>query len=137
MDFAIAQGLPNIWLVGWSFGTDVTLRYGNLQGVAGAILLSPPLRWTDESDLAKWTVSGLPLVCLVPEFDDYLRPAEAVQRFAPVPQAEVIGIEDAKHLWVGESSVSRVLDEVVSRLAPGRSPLPREWDGPMERWSDL
>ena len=137
VDYAVSRGLPNIWLVGWSFGTDVTLRYGNLPGVVGAILLSPPLRWTDEADLARWTRSGLPLVCLVPEFDDYLRPAEAAQRFAAVPQAEVIGVEDAKHLWVGEASVGRVLDEVVARLAPGRSPLPREWDGPMERWSDL
>ena len=133
----VSRGLRNIWLVGWSFGTDVTLRYGNLPGVSGAILLSPPLRWTDESDLAKWTASGLPLTCLVPQFDDYLQPAEAAQRFSVVPQAEVIGVEDAKHLWVGEVSVSRVLDEVVARLAPGRSPLPREWDGPMERWSDL
>ena len=137
VDFAIARGLPNIWLVGWSFGTDVTLRFGNLPGVVGAILLSPPLRWTDEADLARWRDSGLPLVCLVPQFDDYLRPAEAAERFSLVPQAQVIGVDDAKHLWVGESSVSRVLDEIVARLSAGRSPLPREWDGPMERWSDL
>ena len=137
LEFAQSRGLPNIWLVGWSFGTDVTLRHGLIPGVAGAILLSPPLRWTDEHDLARWAQSHLPLVCLVPEFDDYLRPVEAAQRFAVVPQAEVIGVPDAKHLWVGEASVSRVLDEVVARLAPGRSPLPREWNGAMERWSDL
>lgn len=135
--FARERALPNIWLVGWSFGTDVTLRHGLLPGVAGAILLSPPLRWTDEQDLARWAAAQVPLVCLVPEFDDYLRPAEAAQRFAAVPHAEVIGVAEAKHLWVGEASVSRVLDEVVSRLAPGRGPVPREWDGPMERWSDL
>ncbi|MBU6213740.1 MAG: hypothetical protein KGP01_04770 [Actinomycetales bacterium] len=135
--FAQSRGLPNIWLVGWSFGTDVTLRHGLLRGVAGAILLSPPLRWTDADDLARWAAAGTPLVCLVPEFDDYLRPADAAVRFAAVPQAEVIGVSEAKHLWVGEAAVSHVLDEVVARLAPGRSPLPREWDGPMERWSDL
>lgn len=137
VDFAVARGLPNIWLVGWSFGTDVTLRYGNLPSVVGAILLSPPLRWTDDSDLARWADSRRPLVCLVPEFDDYLRPDEAVQRFSAIPQAEVIGVADAKHLWVGEAAVGRVLDEVVARLAPSRSPLSRDWDGPMERWSDL
>lgn len=137
VDFATSRGLPNLWLVGWSFGTDVTLRYGNLPGVVGAILLSPPLRWTDERDLEQWTQSQRPLTCLVPEFDDYLRPDEASRRFSVVPQAEVIGVDDAKHLWVGEAAVSRVLDEVVARLTPGRSPLPREWDGPMERWSDL
>jgi alpha/beta superfamily hydrolase len=135
--WAQARGLPNIWLVGWSFGTDVALRYGNIDGVVGAILLSPPLRWTDDSDLDTWTHSGRPLVCLVPELDDYLQPDAARLRFARVPQAEVIGVDGARHLWVGEAAVSRVLDEVVARLAPARSPLPREWNGPMERWSDL
>ena len=137
LDFAQSRNLPNIWLVGWSFGTDVTVRYGNMDGVVGAILLSPPLRWTDETDLDRWTDSGRPLVCLVPELDDYLQPTQARTRFAQVPQAEVIGVDGARHLWVGESAVSRVLDEVVARLAPSESPLPRTWDGPMERWSDL
>ena len=137
MEFAVSRGLPNIWLVGWSFGTDVTLRYGNINGVQGAILLSPPLRWTDDSDLAAWRESARPLVCVVPEFDDYLQPDAARERFAAVPQAQVIGVEGAKHLWVGEAAVSRVLDEVVARLVPSKSPLPREWAGPMERWNDL
>lgn len=137
VDYARNAGLPNIWLVGWSFGTDVALRYGNLPGVVGAILLSPPLRWTDESDLAAWAESKRPLVCLVPELDDYLQPDEARRRFAAVPQAHVVGIDGAKHLWVGESAVSRVLDEIVARLAPAAFPLPKVWDGPMERWSDL
>jgi hypothetical protein len=48
-----------------------------------------------------------------------------------VPQAEVVGVEDAKHLWVGDAE--KVLDMVVSRVAPSvEVPLPREWDGPME-----
>ena len=137
LEFAQSRNLPNIWLVGWSFGTDVTLRHGNLDGVVGAILLSPPLRWTNEDDLDRWAGSGRPMVCLVPELDDYLQPAEARTRFARVPQAEVIGVDGAGHLWVGESAVSRVLDEVVARLAPHASPLPRTWEGPMQRWSDL
>ena len=121
--------LPNIWLLGWSFGTDLTLRYGCEPGVAGAILLSPPLRTATDDDLAVWADSGKPVVALVPEFDDYLRPAEAATRFAALPQAEVIGVPGAKHLWVGDAE--KVLDEVVRRVNPGRSPLPREWDGPM------
>src|SRR3954447_17509213 len=76
--------LPNIWLLGWSFGTDLTLRYGCEPGVVGAILLSPPLRTATDADLAVWAQSGKPVVALVPEFDDYLRPAEAVAKFAPI-----------------------------------------------------
>ena len=60
----------------------------------------------------------------MPEDDDYLQPPEARQRFARVPQAEVVGVEGAKHLWVGEPSVRRVLDEVVKRVAPAAYPLP-------------
>ena len=131
------RGLPEPWLVGWSFGTDVILRHGNVDGVAGAILLSPPLRFTTEDELARWKAPGRPLVCLVPEFDDYLVPDAARERFAVVPQADVRGIPGAKHLWVGEKHVKRVLDEVVGMVAPARSPLATEWDGPMERWSDI
>ena len=48
-----------------------------------------------------------------------------------MPQAEVVGVAGAKHLWVGHTE--RVLDEVVARLAPSvPRPLPRTWDGPME-----
>ena len=108
--------LPNIWLVGWSFGTDLTLKYGCDPAVAGAILLSPPLRFSNPEDLAVWAESGKPLTALVPEFDDYLRPDEARERFAAVPQAEVVGVPGAKHLWVGDAE--RVLDEIVRRVNP-------------------
>jgi alpha/beta superfamily hydrolase len=131
------RGLPDPWLVGWSFGTDVILRHGDIDPVAGAVLLSPPLRFTTEAELASWDGSARSLVCLVPEFDDYLVPAAARERFSTVRHADVRGIDGAKHLWVGERHVKRVLDEICSVVVPEGSPLPTEWDGPMERWSDL
>ena len=137
IDYAGSRGLPDPWLVGWSFGTDVILRHGNREPVRGAILLSPPLRFTTDDELAAWNQPGRPLVCLVPEHDDYLVPTAAEQRFSAVRQADVRGIADAKHLWVGEKHVRRVLDEVVGVVAPARAPLPDTWDGPMTRWSDL
>ena len=130
-------GLPHPWLVGWSFGTDVVLRHGDLDPVEGAVLISPPLRFSTDADLDRWAASRRPLTALVPQLDDYLRPDEARTRFARVPQAEVVAVEGAKHLWVGEPYVRVVLDTIVSRLVPGSSRLPTEWDGPMERWSDL
>jgi len=119
--------LPNRWLVGWSFGTDLTLMYGNDSSVAGAILLSPPLRFTRPEHLAAWADSGKPLVALVPEHDDYLRPEEARERFAVVPQAEVVAIAGAKHLWVGEPYVRRVHEEIVARVNPRVLPLATTW----------
>lgn len=116
--------LPDRWLLGWSFGTDLALMHGLDPSVTGAILLSPPLRYSDDSHLDAWAESGKPVVALVPELDDYLRPPEARERFARIPQAEVIGVDGARHLWVGEPSVRRVLDEVVKRVAPEAYPLP-------------
>ncbi len=131
VDLALNLGLPKVWLVGWSFGTDVVLRHGLRTAGVGAILLSPPLRFATESDLVAWATDGRPLTALVPEFDDYVRPPEAEARFSVVPQADVIAVSGAKHLWIGEPSVRRVLDEVVARVVgPEAVPLPTTWQGP-------
>jgi alpha/beta superfamily hydrolase len=131
IEYAEFHDLPNIWIVGWSFGTDLALMHAHDPAVQGAILLSPPLRFSGAEHLATWAESGKPLTALVPEHDDYLQPAEARERFAVVPHAEVIGIDGAKHLWVGDAETA--LDLIVQRVAPGVDvPLPREWDGPME-----
>jgi alpha/beta superfamily hydrolase len=130
--YAVEAGLPNIWLLGWSFGTELTLRWGLLPGVVGGILLSPPLHRATDADLDAWAASGRPLTALVPEFDDYLRPDEARQRFARVPKADVIAVDGAKHLWVGETYVRVVLNEIVRVVNPAAltgSALPTEWDG--------
>ena len=123
-EFHEGPALPNRWLLGWSFGTDLALMHGLDPSVTGAILLSPPLRYSTDAHLDAWAGSGKPVVALVPEHDDYLRPAEARERFSRIPQAEVIGVGGAKHLWVGEPAVRRVLDEVVARVAPDAFPLP-------------
>ena len=94
--------------------------------MTGAILLSPPLHRATDADLDAWAAFGRPLVALVPEFDDYLRPEEAKARFARIPQAEVIGVAGAKHLWVGEPYVRIVLDEIVRRINPEAYPLPTQ-----------
>ena len=131
LEYAEFHDLPHVWLLGWSFGTDLALMHGCDPVVEGAILLSPPLRFSTEEHLATWAESGRPLVALVPEHDDYLQPPEARERFAAVPQAEVVGVDGAKHLWVGDAET--VLDLIVQRVAPAVDvPLPRAWDGPME-----
>ena len=127
VSWAIAAGLPRIWLVGWSFGTELALKWGADMTVEGAILLSPALHRAGDADLDAWAAAGKPLLVLVPELDDYLRPDEARQRFARVPQAELIAVDRAKHLWVGEPYVRIVLNEIVRRVNPAAAPLPTEW----------
>jgi alpha/beta superfamily hydrolase len=129
IDLVRDRGLPHPWIVGWSFGTEVTLKYGLEHPVDGAILLSPPLRRTSDAEVAAWAGSGKRLVAIVPEFDDYLRPAEAATRFASVPELELVAVGGGKHLWVGEEQTYRVLSEIVARVNPAAIPLPRAWQG--------
>ncbi len=126
MRFVADRALPNPWLVGWSFGTELALRHGLEHDISGAILLSPPLRRTSESEIRAWADAAPELIALVPELDDYLRPEEAVRRFSVAPRARVIGVDAAKHLWVGEPMVRRVLNEIVSAVGTAETPLPTE-----------
>ncbi len=120
--------LPKRWLLGWSFGTDLALMHGTDPSIEGAILLSPPLRKVTDEHLEQWAEFGKRIVALVPEFDDFLRPEEARERFAPLRHVEIKGIKDCKHLWVGETMVRRALNEIVSVVAPGVGELPTEVD---------
>lgn len=135
--FVTHRGLPDVWLWGWSFGSDVVLKHGLLPGVRGAILVSPPRRFSTPADLRRWAEDGRPMVVMVPELDDFLPPAVAEPEFARVPQAQVRSVAGAKHLWVGEKYARMVLDQVASTVTGVPTELPDHWDGPMQRWSDL
>jgi alpha/beta superfamily hydrolase len=118
--------LENLWIVGWSFGTDLALRHAKDARHKGLILLSPPLRTTEPSDLEYWNQDGRPVITIVPELDDYLQPVEAAERFSVIKNHHMIAVDGAKHLWVGEPSVYRVLTEITQIIAPSRLPLPTE-----------
>ena len=119
--------IAKLWVVGWSFGTDLALQHARDSRIQGLILLSPPLRRTTDEELQWWSSDGRPVIALIPEFDDYLQPAEATVRFAPLRQIQLIPVAEAKHLWVGEPAVYRVLTEIVKVIAPDRLPLPTEF----------
>jgi alpha/beta superfamily hydrolase len=127
MAFVAQRALPNPWLVGWSFGTELAIKYGLDHPIHGAILLSPPLHRATDAELAAWAGDERDLVVLVPEHDDFLRPEAARARFASVPDATFIAVDGAKHLWVGENQTRRVLNEIVSVVNPSAGPLPEEW----------
>ena len=122
--FSAERGLPKPWLVGWSFGTELAIKYGPDHDIAGAILLSPPLHRATVSDLQRWNEFGRPLIALVPELDEFLTPGPARERFSIVNQAQVLDFDGEKHLWVGEKATRRVLDTIASIVAPGSAPLP-------------
>ena len=135
--YAVEAGLPARWLLGWSFGTELALKWGleDPAAIEGAILLSPALHRAGDADLDRWAASGKLLTVLVPELDDYLRPDEARRRFARVPAADLIVVDRAKHLWVGEPYVRIVMNEIVRRvnpaaLVPPTMTLPTHWEEP-------
>ncbi len=127
MDFVAQRELPNPWLVGWSFGTELALKYGLEHGIAGAVLLSPPLHRTSEEELRRWNASHAPIVALIPEHDDFLKPDAAAERFAVLPRLRRIDVAGGKHLWVGEAQTRRVLEEIVAAVNPSALPLPTTW----------
>jgi alpha/beta superfamily hydrolase len=127
MAFVADRGLPAPWLVGWSFGTELALKYGLEHGIAGAILLSPPLHRTSQAELKRWNASSAPVVALIPEHDDYLKPAAAEEKFAVLPRLRRVDVAGGKHLWVGEAQTRRVLEEIVAAVNPSALPLPTAW----------
>lgn len=124
VEFVKSRGLVNPWLVGWSFGTELAIKYGPDHDIAGALLLSPPLHRATAEDLKRWNSFGKPLVAFVPELDEFLKPDEARERFAVVPHAEVLAFDGEKHLWVGEMATRRVLNQIVSEVNPSVGTLP-------------
>jgi alpha/beta superfamily hydrolase len=119
--------LENVWVTGWSFGTDLALQHAKDPRHKGLILLSPPLRTTTNEQLQYWNSDSRPITALVPELDDYLQPDAAKQRFAIAPSIKIIAVDDAKHLWVGEPAVHRVLSEIVSIVTGISTTLPLEF----------
>lgn len=119
--------LENLWVTGWSFGTDLALQHAKDPRHKGLILLSPPLRTTTNEQLEYWNSDPRPITALVPELDDYLQPPAARERFAIVPKINIIAVDEAKHLWLGEPSVHRVLSEINTIVTGATEQLPLEF----------
>ncbi|WP_022872808.1 alpha/beta hydrolase [Nesterenkonia alba] len=134
VEFAVARNLPNRWMVGWSFGTELILKHGTKEPAAsateGAVLLSPPVKRAQRADLQAWAEDGRPLRVLVPEHDDFLKPPEAEEVFATCPQARLRAVDGAKHLWVGEKYTHLVLEDIASTVLGVPAELPTRWTGP-------
>lgn len=125
--FCEERKLPRLWLVGWSFGTELAIKYGPDYDIEGAILLSPPLHRATDEDLLRWENTPAKLIALVPELDEFLPPVQASARFSILPKVKLLAFEGEKHLWVGESATRRVLNAIAEEIRPGSSPLPTEY----------
>jgi alpha/beta superfamily hydrolase len=125
--FCSERNLPKPWLIGWSFGTELAIKYGPDLDIAGAILLSPPLRRATQQDLQRWQEVPIPLVALVPELDEFLNPEQAREKFSVLLKTKLFTFDGEKHLWVGEGATRRVLNAIAQEVSPGSSPLPTSY----------
>ena len=134
MDFVRERGLPRPWLVGWSFGTELALKYGRDHDIEGAILLSPPLhRATRRGGRGVGGRRATASSCSFPSSTTICARMPRPSASRRVPGAVLIPVEGGKHLWVGETQTRRVLTEIVAAVNPDALPLPTEWDGPPRR----
>jgi alpha/beta superfamily hydrolase len=127
LDYCFEQlNVKDLYVIGWSFGTELALQYARDERIKELILLSPPMLSTMDEDLNFWIKDGRPITALIPEFDDYLKPDAAKIKFSKVKNLKQIDVNGAKHLLVGEPMVHLVLTEIVKVIAPSRLPLPTE-----------
>jgi alpha/beta superfamily hydrolase len=127
LDYCFEQlKIKDLYVIGWSFGTELALQYARDERIKELILLSPPMLSTMDEDLNFWIKDGRPITALIPEFDDYLKPDAAKIKFSKVKNLKQIDVNGAKHLLVGEPMVHLVLTEIVKVIAPSRLPLPTE-----------
>ena len=127
LDYCFEQlKVKDLYVIGWSFGTELALQYARDERIKELILLSPPMLSTTDDDLDFWIRDGRPITALIPELDDYLKPAAAKIKFSKVKNLKQIDVAGAKHLLVGEPMVHFVLSEIVKVIAPSRLPLPQE-----------
>ena len=127
LDYCFEQlKIKDLYVIGWSFGTELALQYAREERIKELILLSPSMLSTTDEDLDFWIKDGRVITALIPEFDDYLKPDTARLKFSRVKNLKQIDVAGAKHLWVGEPMVHLVLSEIVKVIAPNRLPLPQE-----------
>jgi alpha/beta superfamily hydrolase len=127
LDYCFEQlKIKDLYVIGWSFGTELALQYARDERIKELILLSPPMLSTTDEDLDFWIKDGRGITALIPELDDYLKPDAARVKFSKVKNLKQIDVAGAKHLLVGEPMVHLVLSEIVKVIAPSRLPLPTE-----------
>ena len=127
LDYCFEQlKVKDLYVIGWSFGTELALQYARDERIKELILLSPPMLSTTDEDLNFWIKDGRGITALIPELDDYLKPDAARVKFSKVKNLKQIDVAGAKHLLVGEPMVHLVLSEIVKVIAPSRLPLPTE-----------
>ena len=104
-----------VWLVGWSFGADVSLRLVD-GDVAGWVPVAPPLQ---QDGIDAGGRDPRPVHVLAPEHDQFCPPAAAVERTSGWESTTVEAVAGADHFLAGH--LGAVARRVVGLLVDGVS----------------
>ncbi len=102
-----------VWLVGWSFGADVSLQVAH-DAVAGWVAVTPPLASVDLDAMAA-ADDPRPKLLLVAEHDQFCDPATVRDRTLGWTATEVATIPGTDHFLAGR--LSWVTEQVLGVLA--------------------
>ena len=129
LEYAEYHDLPQAGLLAWSFGSDLALRYGLDPVVVGRSC--SPATADEHRRRSRRMGRRRPSPCRAGPGVGRLRSSTPGANASPAaPRRRSSRSRVPSTLWVGDTE--RVLDEVVARVAPGRSPLPTTWPGPVE-----
>jgi uncharacterized protein len=113
-----APGVP-LWLVGWSFGADVSLQVVD-PVVTGWVLVAPPLAVVAEAEMVA-AHDPRPKLLLVPEHDQYRDPSAAASATAGWSAATVEVVPGTDHFLAGRLGlVTDLVAATLTRSASGR-----------------
>lgn len=88
-----------VWLVGWSFGADVSLQVTD-DAVAGWVAVAPPLRTVPLESMAA-ARDARPKLLLVPEHDQFCGPGPAAERTGGWEATRIDVVPGADHFLAG------------------------------------
>ena len=123
VEFVRERELPNVWIVGWSFGTDLALRHGLLDGVVARSCYRRRCARRPPRISIDGRPDGRPLVALIPNSTTIcvrLRPVATV--CASPASRNRRGARREAPLGGGEGGAVRH-GEIVRRVAPAAAPL--------------
>jgi alpha/beta superfamily hydrolase len=117
---ALSARVPGValWLVGWSFGADVSLQVVD-DRVAGWVLVAPPLATVPAQAMLAST-DPRPTLLLVPEHDQYRDPSSAQDAVSDWTAATVEVVPGADHFLGGRLGL--VADLVTAAVVPAPDP---------------
>lgn len=116
------HGAVPVWLVGYSFGALVAAEIDD-GGVAGWVLIAPPLTALPEGHQPACARDARPCVVVVPQHDEFCPPARAADHCDHWTATRLVTVPTATHSLVAQgTAVAQVVLEMMDASSAGPTP---------------